>query len=244
VHIDKQTNVLVIHEDTIVAAGIAALLGTESGIVICGDCKFCDANFACDPSIDILITDYDTGVKLAKKFRGLTRIPDSAPRILIVTSHSREWEVHSALNIGVHGYLLQNCGAAELLLATSTLRRGANYVCQAVSQSVICSLSREALTARETDVLALLANGACNRSIAETLGITINTTKAHVKSILEKLDAESRTEAAAIATRRGLVREANNLDTPPPTSQQMSGATKIPLHQPRNRQTVQVVPAA
>jgi DNA-binding NarL/FixJ family response regulator len=244
VQIDKKTSVLVIHEDTIVAAGIAALLGTEFGMTICGDCNLCDANFSCEPSIDILITDYDTGVKLAKKFRGLTRIPESAPRILIVTSYSREWEVHSALNIGVHGYLLQNCSAAELLLATSTLSRGANYVCLAVSQSVICSLSREALTARETDVLALLANGACNRSIADTLGITINTTKAHVKSILEKLNAESRTEAAAIATRRGLVRETANLDATPSSGLQMTGNAQMPLHRPRNHQTVQVVPAA
>ena len=206
---NKPLNIHVIHSDQIVAAGLSALLATGSGITVSEVSNTFDNNRIGDPKIDILVADYYTGIKLAEKYRGQTRIPDSAPRILIVTSYSREWEVHTALNVGVHGYLLQQCSAEELILAARTLSRGTNYVCQVVSQSVIYSLSREMLTARETSVLALLVNGDCNRSIAAALGITINTTKAHVKSILEKLHADSRTEAAAIATRRGLIRESH-----------------------------------
>ena len=227
-HFNKPFNIHVIHSDPIVAAGLSALLTTGSGITVCEVSNTYDINRVCDPSINVLVTDYDTGIKLAEKYRGQTRIPDSAPRILIVTSYSREWEVHLALNVGVHGYLLQQCSAEELILATRTLSSGTNYVCQAVSQSIIYSLSREMLTARETSVLALLVNGACNRSIASTLGITVNTIKAHVKSILEKLHADSRTEAAAIATRRGLIRESH---TP-----ELHSSTEIPSESNRGMQ--------
>jgi two-component system NarL family response regulator len=201
----KKTNVLVIHEDPILAMGLSAILGAESNINVSIKEDFSISGFICPPSTDVVIADYDTGVGLAALYRGQTHIPESAPRIMIVTSFDREWHVCSALNLGVHGYVLQCCRRDELLLAIRKLDNGANYVCQMMSQMAISSLSRESLTPREHGVLNLLANGACNRTIARALGITIHTTKAHVKSILEKLDAVSRTEAAVIAMKRGLV---------------------------------------
>jgi len=200
---DSKINVLVMHKEPVVASGLAAILGAEPDIFVLENNEFSTTNFG--TVSDVLVTDYDTGIKLAEKYRGHTRIPESAPRIMIVTSINREWEIHSALNFGVHGYVLQCCSKEELILASRTLFRRNNYVCQAVAQDVLSGLSRVSLTPRETDVLGLLVKGACNRSIATRLGITIHTTKAHVRSILEKLCADSRTEAAAIATRRGLV---------------------------------------
>jgi DNA-binding NarL/FixJ family response regulator len=67
------------------------------------------------------------------------------------------------------------------------------------------SLTREALTAREAEVLDLLACGQCNKSIARQLDIAVGTVKAHVKAIMAKLDASSRTQAVSVAAQRGLV---------------------------------------
>ena len=74
-----------------------------------------------------------------------------------------------------------------------------------MAQKMADSLTRDALTARESDVLHLLALGHCNKSIARDLAITVGTVKGHLRAIFSKLQASSRTEAVGIAARRGLV---------------------------------------
>ena len=201
----KKANVLVTHEDIIITTGISAMLNAEPGISALSSAETLSGGQVSDPKYDIVVTDYNEGLALACRYRGQTKIPKAAPRILIVTTCDREREVHAALNVGVQGYLLQRCSREELLAAVDALYHGTTFISHAVLQNVVFGLSRESLTPREIGVLELVVKGARNRSIAAALGITINTTKAHVKSILEKLDAQSRTEAAAIATKRGLI---------------------------------------
>ncbi|RZA34551.1 MAG: response regulator transcription factor [Lysobacteraceae bacterium] len=80
------------------------------------------------------------------------------------------------------------------------------YLSESMTRSVADSLTRESLTGRETDVLQLLAQGCCNKSIARKLGIGVGTVKTHVKGVMSKLDATARTHAVVVATQRGLIR--------------------------------------
>jgi DNA-binding NarL/FixJ family response regulator len=128
-----------------------------------------------------------------------------AARVLVMTTHDREHDIRRALEAGVHGYLLLGCPIQELIAGVRALARGSRYFCLAVAQRMAESLTREALTPREADVLRLLVRGQCNKSIARQLEIAVGTVKAHVKAIMGKLDASSRTEAASVAARRGLI---------------------------------------
>jgi DNA-binding NarL/FixJ family response regulator len=93
----------------------------------------------------------------------------------------------------------------DLVAGIRALARGENYLCDAVAHQLSRIAPRDMLTSREDEVLRLLARGRSNKSIARELDIAVGTVKVHVKSILSKLDASSRTEAASIATERGLV---------------------------------------
>ena len=151
----------------------------------------------------VLVADYDTGVALARR-----PMPEALrhPAVLIVTQLDKEWEVRIAMDAGVHGYVLQSCSPDEVQKAVAALAQGQRYLTESVTRSVADSLSRETLTGRETDVLQLLAQGCCNKSIARKLGIGVGTVKTHVKGVMSKLDATARTHAVVVATQRGLIR--------------------------------------
>jgi two-component system, NarL family, response regulator len=82
---------------------------------------------------------------------------------------------------------------------------GQTFVSPEVAAKLASRISEEELTNRELEILTLLAEGKSNKLIARELNISEGTVKTHVKSILEKLDATSRTEAVAVAARRGLI---------------------------------------
>ena len=198
--LDPRLQVLVMHEDPIVAAGLAAVLREQPGLSVTQQ-QPPEAGANIEREVEVIVADYRTSMAMAQaKLR-------HAPRVMIVTRAGREWEVKCAMNIGIHGYLLQSCHPDELVHGVRMLGRGSRYLCQAVAACIADSMTREALTSRETDVLRLLATGCCNKTISSRLGIAVGTVKAHVKAILEKLDAATRTQAAAIATDRGLVDE-------------------------------------
>ncbi|MET0209115.1 MAG: response regulator transcription factor, partial [Burkholderiaceae bacterium] len=106
---------------------------------------------------------------------------------------------------GLHGLLLATCSARELVSAVLALAAGRSYVCAEVAQRMAEGFCREPLTAREEEVLGLLSRGRCNKAIGLQLGIAPGTVKSHVKAILGKLAASSRTEAASIATELGII---------------------------------------
>jgi two-component system NarL family response regulator len=200
----EKINVLVAHADAIVSAGVAALLGASADISVRVD----SGNLATLTGVDVLIVDHKTGLE---QMRRAAKAPPgqtagaSAPRVLVVTQLDREWEVRTAMMAGVHGYLLQNSPADQLQTAVRTLKRGTRYLSAELSRCVAESFTRIGLTSRETDVLQLLAQGQCNKSIARELGIGVGTVKTHVKGLFDKLGATARTHAVVLATRRGLV---------------------------------------
>jgi DNA-binding NarL/FixJ family response regulator len=193
-------SVLVMHAEPLIAVGLAAALRQFPGFSVQvhgGDGPPAEA-------IDVIVADYLDGVQLASALG--KRAPSlKAARVLVMTMHDREHEVRLALEAGVHGYLLLGCPIQELIAGVCALGRGSRYLCLAVAQRMAESLTREALTPREADVLRLLVRGQCNKSIAKQLDIAVGTVKAHVKAIMGKLDASSRTQAASVAAQRGLI---------------------------------------
>lgn len=194
----------ILHTDPVMTAGLHAILADRQEWRVSTHLSQPEARQVAR----VLVADYDTGLALARQpeHAGLRR-----PSVLIVTQLDKEWEVRLAMDAGVHGYVLQSCSQDELLKAVASLAQGQRYLSESVTRRVADSLSRETLTGRETDVLQLLAEGCCNKSIARRLGIGVGTVKTHVKGVMSKLDATARTHAVVVATQRGLIRPGSGI---------------------------------
>jgi NarL family two-component system response regulator LiaR len=161
---------------------------------------------------DVVLMDLDMpdmdGLRATTILR--ERYPES--RIIILTSYKKDEQIQSALKAGAIGYLLKDIPGEELARAVETAVSGKPVLAPEVTQALIQATTREALpakeslSAREQEVLALMAKGLNNTQIAETLYISVSTVKFHVSNILWKLGAFTRTEAVSIAMMQGLVR--------------------------------------
>lgn len=142
----------------------------------------------------------------------LERFSDIA--VVMLTSSEEDHHLYEAVRLGASGYLLKSLDASELFDLLSGIARGEAAMTRAMAarllksvanQSIDTERGEEALTEREIDVLRLVAQGASNPQIAETLCISVNTVKSHLKNILAKLQLDNRTQAATYAVQSGLV---------------------------------------
>jgi DNA-binding NarL/FixJ family response regulator len=126
-------------------------------------------------------------------------------RIIMLTTFEGDVEIQRALEAGARGYLLKSTPPPELLEAIRQVHAGKKRVPADVAAHLAEHFSDESLTTREVDVLRHIAGGNRNRDIAERLFISEETVKVHIKHIMEKLGASDRTQAVAIAVRRGII---------------------------------------
>jgi DNA-binding NarL/FixJ family response regulator len=126
-------------------------------------------------------------------------------RIIMLTTFEGDVEIQRALEAGARGYLLKNMPPRELVEVIRQVHAGKKRVPAEVAAHLAEHMSDEDLTARETEVLRQVAGGNRNRDIAEILLISEETVKVHIKHIMDKLGAKDRTQAIAIAVRRGII---------------------------------------
>jgi two-component system nitrate/nitrite response regulator NarL len=144
-----------------------------------------------------------------------TQIRQNLPGIAIVMLTASELDEHlyAAVRLGAAGYLLKSLDASELFDLLLGVANGEAAMTRAMAARLLKAVMRhtaqsgagDALTEREMEVLRLVAQGASNPQIAEQLNITINTVKVHLRNILDKLQVNNRTQAAAYAVRTGLI---------------------------------------
>jgi two-component system, NarL family, response regulator len=126
--------------------------------------------------------------------------------LLIMTTYDGDEDIFKSLSRGARGYLLKDAPRQEILAAIRAVAAGQSFTSGAIAAKALQRMARPSLTQRELDVLQQLAQGRSNKDIGRRLEISEGTAKTHVKAILTKLDAISRTEAVAVAHKRGLVR--------------------------------------
>lgn len=126
-------------------------------------------------------------------------------RIIMLTTFEGDVELQRALQAGARGYLLKNMPPAELILGIRHVHAGKKRIPTELAAQLAEHVSDDNLTAREVEVLQQVSGGNRNRDIAEILHISEETVKVHVKHIMEKLGARDRTQAIAIAVRRGII---------------------------------------
>jgi DNA-binding NarL/FixJ family response regulator len=126
-------------------------------------------------------------------------------RIIMLTTFEGDVEIQRALEAGARGYLLKNMPPSELVQAIRQVHAGKKRVPAELAAQLAEHMSDDSLTAREVEVLQQISGGNRNRDIAELLCISEETVKVHVKHIMDKLGAKDRTQAIAIAVRRGII---------------------------------------
>jgi DNA-binding NarL/FixJ family response regulator len=132
-----------------------------------------------------------------------SEFPES--RIVMLTTFNGDVDIQRALKAGAYGYILKSTPRKELLDAIRKVHSGKKSVPPEVAAQLAEHLSGEALSEREIEVLRHIAGGNRNKDIANKLFISEETVKVHVKHIMEKLGASDRTQAMAIAARRGII---------------------------------------
>jgi two-component system NarL family response regulator len=142
-----------------------------------------------------------TGVEAATAIR--REYPDA--RMIALTTYGGDEDIRRALAAGVQAYLTKDVLHDELLKAIRAVHAGQTYLPAAVAAALAAQIPRPDLSAREVQVLELIAQGLANKQIAYALSIAEHTVKNHVKSILSKLGAQDRTQAATVAIQRGII---------------------------------------
>ncbi|WP_038162575.1 response regulator transcription factor [Verrucomicrobium sp. BvORR106] len=151
--------------------------------------------------VDIRMPGLD-GVEVIEEIRRL----DNSARVIVLTTCDTDNEIYRAVKAGARAYLLKDGPREELVDTIRRVHRGETCLAPSLVEKLAASVSNEPLTRREQEVLELLAKGRSNKEIASTLSISEPTVKTHLRSLFSKLDVLSRTEAIAVASRKGLVR--------------------------------------
>ncbi|HEU5318091.1 MAG TPA: response regulator transcription factor [Chloroflexota bacterium] len=215
--------VAVIDDHPIVRDGLVAVLSDEPDFHVVGtaDSAAAGARLLERERPDVVLLDLE--MPGADGVAALPALLGAAPgvRALVFTAYDAEERVLGALRAGAAGYLLKGAPSDEIARAIRTVHGGESYLAPRVAATVLAQLSgarrgapaggagpdgAPALTERERQVLGLVAGGRSNKEIARALGITERTAKFHVTSLLNKLGADNRAQAAALAVQRGLLR--------------------------------------
>lgn len=209
---NETIHVLIVDDHEMVREGLAAMLKTAPDMTLIGQASDGDyaVTFCANTCPDVVLMDLEM-----PKMDGIaatTRIREHCPQtqIIALTSFSDDARIQAALEAGMIGYLLKNIPANQLQEAIRNAHAGKSTLAPEAAQALIQASVRPSkigsdLTERELEVLALLVEGQTNQQIAQSLEISLSTAKFHVSTILSKLNASSRTEAASLALRHGLI---------------------------------------
>lgn len=141
------------------------------------------------------------GIEITRRLRALT----PAPAVLILTTFDTTNDIMRAIEAGAAGYLLKDTNPSDIATAIATIAAGGTVLPPKIAQRMMGALHSPKLTARETEVVRLLATGATNQDIARTLVVTEATVKSHLVRIFTKLDVDNRSRAVAIARDLGII---------------------------------------
>jgi DNA-binding NarL/FixJ family response regulator len=206
-NVPKPITVLAVDDHPLILAGLRAILAPEDDMALVAEASNGEAAVEAyrreHPDVVLMdlrmpVVDGVTAIKAI-----VSEFPDA--RIIVLTTYDGDEDIHRALSAGARGYVIKDMVRTELLGMIRQVYRGARGIPAQVAMRLAEFAPRTALTARELEVLGLMAKGLSNRQIAEVIGREEATVKVHVKNIMGKLDVDDRTKAVVVGIQRGFL---------------------------------------
>jgi DNA-binding NarL/FixJ family response regulator len=199
--------VLSADDHALLREGIAALVGNQPDMELVAEA--CDGREAVElfrkHQPDVTLMDLQMpemgGIDALSAIRG--EFPEA--RVIVLTTYTGDIQVMRAMKAGARAYLLKGLLRKELIETIRAVHAGQRRMAPEIAAEVAEHATDDVLTAREIDVLRLIAGGNANKEIAAQLSITEETVKGYVKNILAKLGAKDRTHAVTIGLKRGVI---------------------------------------
>lgn len=212
--------VLVVDDHPIVRAGIVGLLDTEPDFEVVGEGASGEdaVRLAASLAPDVVLMDLRMpgigGVEATRRL--IAEAGGAAPRVLVFTTYEDDDQILAAIEAGAGGYLVKAAPAAELAAGVRAVAAGQTVLAPSIAAALVARATGEPgnraagepsprLTARETEILALVAEGLSNPGIAERLTIGESTVKTHLLHVFEKLGVSDRTRAVTRAMELGII---------------------------------------
>ncbi|MGK3951357.1 response regulator [Microbacterium sp. I2] len=205
---------LIADDHPVVRAGLAGMLSDEPGFEVVAEASDGDeaVRLAAATRPDVVLMDLRMpvvdGVAATARIAG-GEAGDPPPRVLILTTYETDDQILAAIEAGASGYLLKAAPQAEIVAGIRSVAAGQSALSPQVAVRLVERMRRPeasvVLTARETDVLRLVATGHSNKQVATALGIGESTVKTHLLKVFEKLGVADRTRAVTLAMERGLL---------------------------------------
>lgn len=204
----QPVTVMIVDDHPVVRDGLNAMISTEPDIQVVGEAgtgqealAFLERNHPAIVLMDLLLPDIG-GSEVIR--RACAKRSDTS--FIVLTTVAGDEEIYRALEAGARGYLFKDMARKDLIKAIRTVHSGQRFIPAQVGSLIAENLPRPDVSLREIEVLQCVARGLKNKEIAHQLGVAEATINAHVKHILEKLNASDRTHAVTIALKRGIIR--------------------------------------
>jgi RNA polymerase sigma factor (sigma-70 family) len=209
----EEITLLLVEDQTLMRQGLRTILELEPGLRVAGEAADGEEGLRLALALRPAIVLMDVQMPKLNGVEATAALCAAWPeaRVIILTTFDRDDYVFQGIRAGAVGYLLKDAPAEQLIRTIHRVHAGEVFIQPEIAARTLRELVRpqdaplEALSDREREVLVLLAQGASNREIAARLVISEGTVKNHVSSILAKLQAANRTQAADIARRMGLL---------------------------------------
>jgi len=204
----KRISILIADDHEVIRSGLSAIFSFQKDFVVVGQATngIETVGLAMHLSPDVIVMDLVMpgldGVAATKKIIAA----NPAAKILILTTYATSLDLRRVLEAGAVGAISKDTPNKDLIAAIRTIANGGRAVSPDIENQLAVTTEIPSLTERQIDVLTSIARGLTNQDIAHKLGISEDGVKAHIKTLLTKLDVSNRSEAAAYALKLQLIR--------------------------------------
>ena len=202
--------VVIADDYPVVREGLVAIFKSQSDIKVVAEAASGEeALEMCNQHLpDVLLLDLrmprKDGLQVMAELAGRTV---SGPRVIVMTTYDNEDDIRRSVKSGARGYLVKDMAPQQIRESVRRVAAGDFVLSSNIAAKLAEAIAHPELSKRERQVLKYLANGRSNKEIAQILYISEHTAKAHVRAVMTKLNADSRTEVIAIATKHGLIKD-------------------------------------
>jgi two-component system, NarL family, response regulator len=199
--------ILVADDHPVVQAGLTSMLNSNDGIEVVGSASSGTEALKIleQKRPDILLLDLRMpGMNGIETLTAMQKM-NTTTRAIVLTSFETDENIYRAVRAGAQGYLLKDAPQEQMLEAIVSVHAGKRFIPKEIAARLADRMMRSNLTARELEILEMLAKGLTNKQIGCALTISENTVRNHLKCVMGKLDVSDRTEAVAVAIQQGIL---------------------------------------